>query len=191
MSEVQEDIENEIEVMLEEFDNSDINVINQYNQEYRMLRDTVTRLANIDDKVITLKAHKVLNDSHILGSIIVTVILLACIWLYNFITDVSSASTGQLMLGFLPLLYNVLIHYSNTSIDKQILAAADLKADLLIGVDPHLLRLFQAVKKLEGLDRQEESDIDVKCATARLNLIRNLIYKFQFASAEGSQQSIF
>ena len=189
--ETQEDIESKIEAMLEEFSNSDISLINQYNQEFRMLKDTVTRLAIIDDNVVTLKARKVLNDSPIMGSIIVAGVLLACIWLYNFVTDGSSVSIGQLMFGFLPLLYFVRLLYENASFDKQILAAADLKADLLIGVDRDILRLFQTVKKAEDLDWEQTSDKDVQCATARFNLIRSLIYKFQFASVEGREQYIF
>lgn len=191
MNQTQEDIEKKIEDMLKKFDNSDISIINQYNQEYRMLKDTVIRISSIDDNVVTLKARKVLNDSPIMGSIIVAGVLLACIWLYNFVTDVSSVSIGQLMFGFLPLLYFVRLLYENASFDKQILAAADLKADLLIGVDRNLLRLFQAVKKAEDIDWQEEPDKDVQCATARFNLIRSLIYKFQFASVEGREQYIF
>ena len=186
-----EDIENKIEAMLEEFSNSDISLINQYNQEFRMLKDTVIRISSVDDNIVAVKARKPLNDKLMLGSFIVAGVLLACIWLYNFITDVSSASTGQLMFGLFPLLYSVFFVYENGSIDKKILADADLKADLLIGVDQNLLRLFQEAKKAENLNWQEEPDKDVQCATARFNLIRSLIYKFQFASVEGRQQSIF
>jgi len=189
--ETQEDIEKKIEDMLEEFDNSDISVINQYNQEFRMLKDIVIRISSIDENVVAVKVRKALNGKVMFWALMAAIVLMGGIWLYNFIADVSSASTGQLMLGFSPLLSYVLLLYGNDSIDKQILAAAGLKADLLIGVDRNLLRLFQAVKKAEDLDWEEEPDKDVQCATARFNLIRSLIYKFQFASVEGRQQSIF
>jgi len=193
--ETQEEIEKKIEAMLEEFDNSDISVINQYNQEFRMLKDTVIRLSSIDDSVVTLKARKALNGKVMFWALMVAIVLIGGIWLYNFINDIGndigSQSIRQIILGLSPLLYYMALGYENWSIDKQILAAADLKADLLIGVDRDILRLFQTVKKAEDLDWEQTSDKDVQCATARFNLIRSLIYKFQFASVEGREQYIF
>ena len=193
--ETQEDIEKKIEAVCEEFSNSDMSIINQYNQEYRILRDTVNRLSSIDDNVVTLKARVESNDKVMFWALMAAVVLIVGIGLYNFIndvgTDIRSYSIWQLMLGSSPLLYCIGLGYESWSSDKQILAAAGLKADLLIGVDRNLLRLFQAVKEVEGLD-WEEPDKDVKCAIVRFDLIVTLIHKVKNNNhVEGNTGSIF
>jgi hypothetical protein len=189
--ETQEDIEKKIEDMLEEFGSSDISVINQYNQGYRTLRDTVSRISNIDDDVVTLDARKVLNEKQIWWLVIAMFVLGVCFSLYNFITDSSGSSVGQLLLIAPPVLYLMALTYANGSIAKQINEAAGLKAHLLIGVDQDLLKLFKTVKKVEGHDWQED-DYDIQCATARFNLIRGLIHKVKNSKhVEGNVGSIF
>jgi len=191
MGETQEEIEKNIETMLEDFNQSDADVINLYNQEYRMLKDTVSRISSIDDYVVNLKAYKKLNDKNKFRSIIAIIILGSCFGLYNFINDISSESIGQLIIVFSPLIYYVMLMYENLFTIQKILDAPRLKANLLIGTDRDKLELFQIVHKLENLDWEKDPDKEVKCATARFNLIRSLIRKRKVPYPEGTESSIF
>ena len=175
--ETQEDIEKKMEAMLEEFGSSDIDVINQYNQDYRTLRDTVIRISNFDENIVILSARKVVNEKQIWWSVIALFVLGVCFGLYDFITDSSGSSVGQLLLIAPPVFYLMALMYVNGSIEKKISEASSLKANLLIGVDQDLLRRFQTVKKVESLDWQEEPDKDAKCATARFDAMQSLIHK--------------
>ena len=191
--ETQEDIEKKIEDMLDEFGSSDRSVINQYNQEYRMLRDTIARISSIDENGVTLDDHKVLNEKQIFWSVIAIFVLGVCFGLYDFITDSSGLSVLQLLLIATPVFYLMVFTYANGSIIKQINEAAGLKADLCIGVDQDLFRLFRTVRYLEGHNwPEEEEDYGVQCATARFDAIERLISKVKNSKhVEGGAGSIF
>ena len=175
--ETEEEIENKTSKLLDDFQESETSVVNQYNQEYQILKDTVVRMNQLDNDVVDLKARKELNTKWQFWEIIAIFILGSCIGVYNFINDLDSFSLGQTITTLFPLCIYMISIFDSGSIDQKIFEASGLKANLLIGIDRDKLELFQVVHNLESLDWDKEPDKDVKCAEARFRLIKSLIQK--------------
>ena len=74
MVKTQENIEKKISKLLDDFQESEVSVVNQYNQEYQILKDTVVRMNQLDNDVVNLKARKELNTKNQFRTIIAMVI---------------------------------------------------------------------------------------------------------------------
>ena len=107
MVKTQENIEKKISKLLDDFQESEASVVNQYNQEYQILKDTVVRMNQLDNDVVNLKARKELNTKNQFRTIIVMFILIGCIELYNFLNDINSKSIEQGIIIFSPLIFSV------------------------------------------------------------------------------------
>ena len=110
MVETQENIEKKISKLLDDFQESEASLVNQYNQEYQILKDTVVRMNQLDNDVVDLKALKELNTKWQFWQIIAFLILSSCIGMYNFINDLDSFSLGQIIATLFPLFFYNLTH---------------------------------------------------------------------------------
>tara|TARA_R110002072_G_scaffold62707_2_gene156732 strand:+ start:7939 stop:8532 length:594 start_codon:yes stop_codon:yes gene_type:complete len=191
MVKTQENIEKKISKLLDDFQESEASLVNQYNQEYQILKDTVVRMNQLDNDVVDLKALKELNTKNQFRTIIVMFILIGCIELYNFLNDINSKSIEQGIIIFSPLIFNIILVFENGSTAQKILDASGLKANLLIGIDRDKLELFQVVHNLESLDWDKEPDKDVKCAEARFRLIKSLIQKHKRPYPNGHDWNVY
>ena len=191
MVETQENIEKKISKLLDDFQESEASLVNQYNQEYQILKDTVVRMNQLDNDVVDLKARKELNTKWQFWEIIAILILGSCIGVYNFINDLDSFSLGQRITTLFPLIFFTISMFDSGSAAQKILDASGLKANLLIGVDRDKLELFQVVHRLESLDWEIEPDKDVKCAEARFRLIKSLIQKHKRPYPNGHDWNVY
>ena len=191
MVKTQENIEKKISKLLDDFQESEASVVNQYNQEYQILKDTVVRMNQLDNDVVNLKARKELNTKWQFWAIIAILILGSCIGVYNFINDLDSFSLGQTITTLFPLCIYMISIFDSGSIDQKIFEASGLKANLLIGIDRDKLELFQVVHNLESLDWEKEPDKDVKCAEARFRLIKSLIQKHKRPYPNGHDWNVY
>tara|TARA_R110002167_G_scaffold18519_2_gene69263 strand:+ start:279 stop:872 length:594 start_codon:yes stop_codon:yes gene_type:complete len=191
MVKTQENIEKKISKLLDDFQESEVSVVNQYNQEYQILKDTVVRMNQLDNDVVNLKARKELNTKWQFWAIIAILILGSCIGVYNFINDLDSFSLGQTITTLFPLCIYMISMFDSGSIDQKIFEASGLKANLLIGIDRDKLELFQVVHNLESLDWDKEPDKDVKCAEARFRLIKSLIQKHKRPYPNGHDWNVY
>ena len=189
--ETEEEIENKTSKLLDDFQESEASLVNQYNQEYQILKDTVVRMNQLDNDVVDLKARKELNTKWQFWQIIAFLILSSCIGMYNFINDLDSFSLGQIITTLFPLLFYIFSIFNIVSADQKILDASVLKANLLIGIDRDKLELFQVVHNLESLDWDKEPDKGVKCAEARFRLIKSLIQKHKRPYPNGHDWNVY
>ena len=189
--ETEEEIENKTSKLLDDFQESETSVVNQYNQEYQILKDTVVRMNQLDNDVVDLKARKELNTKWQFWEIIAIFILGSCIGVYNFINDLDSFSLGQIITTLFPLFFYTISIFDSGSAAQKILDASGLKANLLIGIDRDKLELFQVVHRLESLDWEKEPDKDIKCAEARFRLIKSLIQKHKRPYPNGYDWNVY
>lgn len=132
MKESVKDIEQKIDSLLECMAESSTQLINEYNKEYRTLRDVTIQIGRIDQRIVTKKAKRELNSRLIVQSIIATCALLGCIWLYNLINDIDERSVFQLVIGFLPMVYGAMLYFSRKLI---LYAKKGCAMDITIGTD--------------------------------------------------------
>jgi len=193
MKETLAEIEQKIDDLLDDMGNSSTQLINEYNKEYRTLRDVTIQIGRIDQRILTKKAKRELNSRLIVQSIIATCILVGGVWLYNLLYDIDAPSVYQLVISFVPIIYAVMLRFENDSIYNSIVESEESKDGLRIGLDGELLREFQQLHKLEdSCYINDDDDIEYAFMSAKLRLISALVHKTKSTkSVLGFEQYLF
>ena len=178
MEETLAEIEQKIDDLLDDMGNSSTQLINEYNKEYRTLRDVTIEIGHIDQRAINIEEKRALNSKIAMWCLITTCILLAGVWLYNLINGIDTPSIFQLFIGFAPMLYAAMLNYENDSLYNRIVESEESKDGLRIGLDRELLRGFQQLHKLaDSCYISDDDDIKYAFMSAKLRLISALVHK--------------